>query len=76
MATYRIRVINSRFKASNEQVYPDLEAAKDAGTRAALEIGCEQVRRGEVFFGSEVRVEDHDQVVARFMVSMGVTPLQ
>jgi len=75
MPRYRIRIVNSDFDADEEQDYPDLDAAKYAAMKGALEIGTDQVLLGESFYGAEVRVEERDVLRARFMVSLGSTPL-
>lgn len=76
MPTYRIHIINSDFKAEEHRECSDLEAAKKHALKGALEIGSEQALNGHQLFGAEVRIDQDEQTVARFMVAVGSSPLQ
>lgn len=76
MPTYRISVINHTFKAHNSHDAPTLDAAGKHGIKSALQIGAEEVSKGMPFFGAEVRIEEGDGTVSRFIVSVGASPLQ
>ncbi len=76
MPSYRIRVINHSFSACDDHEMPSPEAAGEQGIRAALAIGVEEVAGGKPFFGAEVRIEDGQGTVARYVVSIGASPLQ
>lgn len=76
MPTFRISVINQTFRSSNEHDLPTLDAARKHGIRAALAIGTDEVADGHPFFGAEVRVEDGEEMLGRFVVSVGASPLQ
>mgnify|MGYP006150533467 CR=1 FL=1 len=39
-------------------------------------IAADQVSHGNPFFGAEVRLEDGDKLVGRYVVSVGATPLK
>lgn len=75
MPTYTIRVINSEFTADDEHDLGDLSTAKMQALKGALEIASEEVLKGLPFFGAEVRVERGGDQVARFLVSVGTSPL-
>lgn len=75
MQTYRISVINQTFRASDHHELPSFEAARTHGIKAALEIGTEEVMNGSPFFGAEILVEDGEELLGRFVVSIGATPL-
>ena len=76
MPTYRISVVNSDFSASEEHELQDAESAWRYSMKAAFEVGFDQIIRGEQFYGAEVSVHLDDQLLRRFMVSAGMTPLQ
>ena len=76
MPTFHIRIINSDFQAEEHPDCPDIEAAKKHALKGALEIGSEHVLRGDQIFGAEVRIDQEQQIVARFLVALGSSPLQ
>ena len=76
MPTYRITVVNQTFRASNQHECPSTDAARKHGIRAALAIGSDEVMNGKPFFGAEVQVEQDDEMLGRFIVSIGSSPLQ
>jgi hypothetical protein len=76
MPKFRIRIVNSAFSAEEEQEVPDFEAAKREGLKGALNIGVDQVLKGEPFFGAEVSVDSEGDQRVRFLVSVGASPLQ
>ena len=76
MPMYRITVVNQTFSASNHHECPSTDAARKHGVRAALAIGSDEVTNGKPFFGAEVRVEQGDETLGRFVVSIGASPLQ
>ena len=76
MPMYRISVIDQTFRACNEHECSTHDAAREHGIKAALAIGSEEVAKGKPFFGAEVRVELHKEILGRFLVSIGASPLQ
>ena len=76
MRTFRITVINEHFRTCNDHELASVEAARKQGIKAALAIGADEVNSGKPFFGAEVRIEDGDEKFGRFVVSVGVSPLQ
>lgn len=76
MPPFRITVVNESVTASDEHNLPAAEEAQREAIKAALEIGTEEIIKGKPFFGAEVKVERDSQVVERFVVSIGVSPLQ
>ena len=75
MQTYRISVINQTFRATDQHELPSFEAARIYGFKAALAIGTEEVINGNPFFGAEILVEDGDELLGRFVVSIGASQL-
>ena len=76
MRNYRIIVVNHNFSACNDHEMPTLDAAEKQGLKSALAIGADEVANGTPFFGAEVRIEDDGNLVRRFVVSVGASPLQ
>ena len=73
---YRISVINSDFKADEDHELDDSESARKYSLKAAFEIGFDQLVRGDKFYGAEVRIHQDGELVTRFLVSAGTTPLE
>ena len=76
MPVYRINVVNEDFTASNEREVSSADAAQQEGLKAALAMGADEVARGKAFFGAEVSVEDHGEIIRRLVVSVGASPIQ
>ena len=76
MHTFRITVINQTFRASNDDEFASLADASRQGIKSALEIGMDEVVNGKPFFGAEIKIEKMDETVGRYIVSVGVTPIQ
>ena len=77
MPTFKIRVVNEEFSASEVQTAGDLERASAEALRGALLIGTDEVAGGKPFFGAEIQIDDDDgRTVKRFLVCLGTTPLR
>lgn len=76
MPKFRITVINQTFTASDDHELASLNEAEKQGIKAALAIGVEEVANGNPYFGAEIRVEEDDETVGRFVVSIGASSLQ
>jgi hypothetical protein len=76
MPTYRTRIINRDFAASSDVDLPNPQRALAQALTAALEIGSEEIRNGNPFFGAEVRVECDGETLSRLVIAIGVSPLQ
>lgn len=76
MAIYTISIDNETFSSSDKHEGHSLDTATAQALEGALRIGAEEVVRGEKFFAAEVKVETEDQLVRRFVVSIGASPLQ
>ena len=75
MPIFTISVVNESFTASDEHDVPSLDRATAEALRAALQIGTDEVVGGERFFAAEVKVETANEVVGRFIVSVGASPI-
>ena len=76
MATYRISVVNEHFTASNEHECGDVVTAWKYAIRGALDIATDQVSHGKPFFGAEVRLEEGNKLIGRYVVSAGASLLK
>lgn len=76
MPTFRITVINQHFRACDDHDLESLAAATREGVRAALQIGTDEVANGKPFFGAEVRVAEGETICGKFVVSVGMSPIQ
>lgn len=75
MPTFTISVVNETFASSNQHEMTTLDNATAQALQAALQIGAEEIVAGKPFFAAEVKVESANQVVGRFMVSVGSSRL-
>ena len=76
MPIYNIRIVNQHFTSSNEQDSSTVADASIEAIKGALEIGIAEVSMSKPFFAAEVTVADGCDRLARFIVSMGVSPIQ
>ena len=76
MPVYQIHVVNCDFESCNDVEAADAGGAQRHGLRGALQIGCDELCKGETFFGAEVRVEIDGKLQQRIVVAMGTTPLR
>lgn len=76
MAIFRISVVNQHFTACNEQVLPTVAEARAQAIKGALQIGIAEVSEANPYFGAEVSVGNKSGCLARFVVSIGVSPIQ
>ena len=77
MATYRIGVVNQHFSATDERESDDLAAVCRNAVKGAIAIAADEVSSGdEQFFAAEVTIENDGARVARYLVSVGASPLQ
>lgn len=75
MPIFTISVVNETFAASDQHDVASLDSATAEALRAALQIGTDEVVGGERFFAAEVKVETANEVVRRFIVSVGASPI-
>ena len=76
MPTFRITVINEKFSATDDHELASRDEAHRHGVKGALAIGADEIWNGKRFFGAEVKIEEGGEVVGRFVVSIGSSPLQ
>lgn len=75
MPLFTISIVNEKFSSSTESECPDAEAARRHAIAAAIAIGSEEVAAGKPFFGALITVEQDVEVLCRFVVSLGASPL-
>lgn len=66
---------NETFASSNDHDIATLDKAAAEALKAALRIGSDQVAGGKHFFAAEVTVESEDEMVRRYIVSIGASPI-
>lgn len=76
MPTYCIHVVNQDFEAQNNHELVSLEIARDQAIKGALQIGVAEVGEGKPFFAAEVKIDCDGEQLARYVVSVGVSPLR
>lgn len=76
MPTYRVHIINEHFSASEEQESADVVKAWKFAIGSAIAIGADQVAHGNPYFGAEVRLEEGNKLIGRYVVSVGAAPLK
>jgi hypothetical protein len=76
MTLFRISVVNATFSACDEHELSTISDARLEAIKSALAIGSEEVTKGKEFFGAEVKIEESDTLVARFVVSVGASPIE
>ena len=76
MPTYRVTIINEHFAQSGEQEAADNIDAWKKAIGSAIEIAADQVSHGNPFFGAEVLLENGDEQIGRYVVSVGATALK
>jgi hypothetical protein len=74
MPSFHVHVVNTEFESSNQIDVPDLDHARAAGLKAALEVGADELCSGTPFFGAEVRLEM--EVKERMVIAMGASRLR
>jgi len=76
MPTYRVTVVNEHFSQAGEHEAADVVTAWQRALRSAIEIAADQVSHGNPFFGAEVRLEEGNKEIGRYVVSVGASPLK
>jgi hypothetical protein len=76
MPTFRISIVNEHFTQEGKQEARDVVEAWQKAIASAITIAADQVSHGSPFFGAEVRVEQGEELIGRYVVSVGATPLK
>ena len=76
MATYRLSIVNEHFSDTAELKATDVMRAWQEAIASAIAIAADQVSHGSPFFGAEVRLEEGETLVGRYVVSVGAIPLK
>ena len=76
MPTFRISVLNETFSARDEHDLTTAADARDEAIKGALAIASDEILKGKRFFGAEVRIEDGEDLVERYVVSVGASPIE
>ena len=73
---WELSVTNEHFSSSNEYNCSDAVSAWHQAIRGALDIATDQVSHGSPYFGAEVRLEEGNKLIGRYVVSAGASPLK
>ena len=76
MPTYRVSIVNEHFSASEKQESPDVVKAWQTAIRSAITIAADQVSHGNPFFGAEITLEQGNDRIGRYVVSVAAAPLK
>ena len=76
MATYRLSIVNEHFSDTADLNATDELRAWQEAIKSTITIAADQVSHGNPFFGAEVRLEEGERLVGRYVVSVGATPLK
>jgi hypothetical protein len=76
MPLFNVHLINNHFASKHSMESSSLEAARAEALRSALQIGADEICKGETFFGAEIRIQGDDKIIDRMMVAIGTTSLQ
>ena len=76
MPTYRVTIVNEHFSQDAEQEAADVTKAWQKALHSAITIAAEQVSHGNPFFGAVVTLEEGNKQLARYVVSVGASPLK
>ena len=76
MPTYRVTIINEHFSQEGEQEAANAVEAWKKAIGSAIEIAGDQVSHGSPFFGAEVKIEEGSNLIGRYVVAVGATPLK
>ena len=76
MATYRLSIINEHFSDTADLKATDVVKAWQEAIKSTIVIAADQVSHGSPFFGAEVRLEEGETLVGKYVVSVGATPLK
>ena len=76
MATYRLSIVNEHFSDTADLKAKDVVRAWQEAIKTAITIAADQVSHGSPFFGAEVRLEEGEDLIGRYVVSVGATPLK
>lgn len=76
MPQFVIRIVNETFVESAKTELPHLDAAQAYAIKAAIEIGAEEVLRGEPAFLAEASVELDGEVLRAVKVTVAASLLR
>jgi hypothetical protein len=76
MPTYSVTIINEHFSQSADEEARDIVEAWQRAIGSAIAIAGDQVSHGNPFFGAEVRLEEGNKQIGRYVVAVGVSPLK
>ena len=76
MPTYSVTIINEHFSQSADEDARDVVEAWQRAIGSAIAIAGDQVSHGSPFFGAEVRLDEGNKRIGRYVLAVGVSPLK
>ena len=76
MPTYSVTIINEHFSQSADEEARDIVEAWQRAIGSAIAIAGDQVSHGSPFFGAEVRLDEGNKRIGRYVLAVGVSPLK
>lgn len=76
MPSYTVTIVNEHFTQTGEQESRDNIEAWRTAIASTITIAADQVSHGSAFFGAEVTVTLGKELIGRYLVSVGATPLK
>ena len=76
MPTYSVTIINEHFSQSADEEARDVVEAWQRAIGSAIAIAGDQVSHGSPFFGAEVRLDEGNKRIGRYVLAVGVSPLK
>ena len=76
MANFQMSIVNEHFAdTAGLEAKDELHAWQEA-IKSAIVIAADQVSHGNPFFGAEVKLENGNKLIGRYVVSVGAAPLK
>ena len=76
MATYHVTIVNEHYSSSNEHECDNVPNAWKQAIKGALEIASEEVSHGNPLFAAEVVLDEGQNRIGRYVISVGASPLK
>ena len=76
MTTFSINIVNKDFESTNSLDASSPEEARLEALKGALQIGSEEVCKGNPFFAAEIHIQSGDKVIERMAVAIGASTLR
>ena len=76
MPTFSMNIVNRNFASSNSLAASNPEEARSEALRSALQMGSEEVIKGNSFFAAEIGIQCGEKIIERMAVAIGASTMQ